>query len=693
MGLLVVSVVVPGVVLAWYGVQAVLQEESLYEATLRQRAKELASHIHRDLGDRMQAMLDDLDASATESGGDWISAPETAAARLRTSEPRVADVLVLDADGTIRSPRRAATTLLERGSAARPDLDWLEPLLAPGQDLELRRRDYAGAAEAYGEALRQIPGQRGAAIVGLARARSLFKEGRYDAALAAYDELATSHPDDLDLNDFPVALLARYQAALCLTSLEREDEAARRLAALVELLLKEPWTWGGYGETALARRTLDRLVDGDLLQRLPEAERPDPALLERRFAEAAASQADQAAILAALGKAGAGRRALDTREPGFALDALRGEDRDLMLARRWWTHGGERRHLVLLLDDRALRDEMDAGLTTAGRANPEFVTRLHPRDAPPPPPPAPGFRVVQSLEPWLAGQALHVTRGHALLGSARRQQRIVRLGMIAALLVIILVGLIVIARAVSREVEIARLKSDFVSSVSHELRTPLTTIRIMAEMLALGAVPSGDKQAEYHRNIVSEAERLTRLINNVLDFARIEEGRKKFQFGMGDIGDAVYEVERITGDYARKEGFAITTTVAPDLPPTAFDRDAIIQALINLMSNAVKYSLDDKRIEMGARGERDSILLWVKDHGPGIDSKEIPHLFEKFYRGGDHMTREVGGTGLGLSIVRHIVAAHGGRVGVESKHGEGSRFEIVLPVSQVADLTGAEKKR
>jgi signal transduction histidine kinase len=265
--------------------------------------------------------------------------------------------------------------------------------------------------------------------------------------------------------------------------------------------------------------------------------------------------------------------------------------------------------------------------------------------------------------------------------------------MIAALLVIILVGLAVIARAVSREVEIARLKSDFVSSVSHELRTPLTTIRIMAEMLALGAVPSGDKQAEYYRNIVSEAERLTRLINNVLDFARIEEGRKKFQYGMGDIGDAVFEVERITGDYARKEGFVLTTTVDQDLPATAFDRDAIIQALINLMSNAVKYSREDKRIEMGARNQRDSIVLWVQDHGPGIDSKEIPHLFEKFYRGGDHMTREVGGTGLGLSIVRHIVSAHGGQVGVQSKPGEGSLFEIELPVSQVSDLTGAEKKR
>ena len=179
----------------------------------------------------------------------------------------------------------------------------------------------------------------------------------------------------------------------------------------------------------------------------------------------------------------------------------------------------------------------------------------------------------------------------------------------------------------------------------------------------------------------------------MLDFARIEEGRKKFSFGMGDIGDAVYEVERITGDYVRSEGFTLSCEVADDLPPTAFDRDAVIQALINLMSNAVKYSGEDKRIEMGARVERDNITLWVRDHGPGIDERDVPHLFEKFYRGGDHMTREVRGAGLGLSIVHHIVSAHGGRMQVQSKLGEGSTFEMILPVSTVGELAGSEGKR
>ncbi len=323
-----------------------------------------------------------------------------------------------------------------------------------------------------------------------------------------------------------------------------------------------------------------------------------------------------------------------------------------------------------------------------GRGSPQFSTRLL---SPPITGPTPAARLAQRpLDPWAAGRILVVELGDEVpLGAIRQRNRILRLSLIALLLSVILAGILIITRAVGREVEVARLKSDFVANVSHELRTPITTIRIMAEMLSLGAVPSGDKQGEYYRNIVSEAERLSRLINNVLDFARIEEGRKKFDFGLGDIGDMIYEVERIIGDYVRKEGFEFEVSVDGELPPVRFDRDAIVQALINLVSNAVKYSEETRSVALRAALDRDSIRLSVADRGAGIDAKEIPHLFEKFYRGGDHMTREVGGTGLGLAIVQHIVLAHDGRIDVESVKGEGSTFTITLPVASCAPGTEA----
>ena len=688
---LVLSVVVPGLLLAWYGMQAVLQEDELYRATLRTRAESLASGLFRDLGDRMARSVEKLDDAAGEVAGSWGAKPDASARVLRDAEPLVGGVLVLDSGNKLRFPHQVATSLVDRIGGESASRAYLQPLLREGERLELEGR-LLEAAAAYQSATRGMPGQRGRGVARLARARCLLKAGAAEEALAAYESLIVDHPGERDLNDFPMDWLARLQTALALRQLGRPVEAA---AALTELLDVMPGTgtYGGYGETAIGWRAVNALEDG-LLASVPQSRRPDIASLRRRVRQSAERQAEQAMVLELLPSLSTDSLVSDVRPRHFQLHSASIGGRTLLFARAWWDRGDAARRIIVHLDDRALKSEIESALTTAARASPEFAVDLV-RSVPDLGDSASvDFRVVRPLDPWLPGYSLVVSGSdQVLVGPSRQQQRIVRLGMIGGLLVIIIVGILVIARAVSREMEIARLKSDFVSNVSHELRTPLTTIRIMAEMLALGAVPTEAKQQEYYRNIVSESERLSRLINNVLDFARIEEGRKKFGFGMGDIGDAVYEVERITGDYVRSEGFELTSFVDDDLPPTAFDRDAIIQALINLMSNAVKYSQDDRRIEMGARNERDSIVIWVRDHGPGIDPKETPHLFEKFYRGGDHMTREVRGAGLGLSIVHHIVSAHRGEVTVDSKPGEGSVFEITLPVSTVADLEGTESKR
>ena len=688
--MLALSVVVPGLVLAWYGMQAVLQEDELYRATLRTRAEGLAAALFRDLGDRMRNTVQRLDDATAAAAPSWASDPESAADLVRDTEPLTAGVLVLDAGGELRFPLKAATSLVDRIGGQSAARAYLRPLLREGEQLE-RDGDLRAAVDAYRAAITAVPGQRGRAVARLAAARCLLKAGDHEAALAEYEALTRDHPDDRDLHDFPVGALARLQSAIALQGLDRDEEAATVLVELLDGLQPGRGTYGGYGETAVARRAVRMLSDG-LLEHAPPGRRPDLTTVRKRVGALSAKQSEQALVLGLLPTLATDSLVSDVRPRHFQLHTATVDDKVLLFARAWWDRGEGARRIIVHLDERALRREIEASLLTAARANPEFQIELVRRV--PDTGDRPDFRVVRPLEPWLPGYALVVSGSDdVLVGPARKQQRVVRLGMIAGLLVIIIVGILVIGRAVNREMEIARLKSDFVSNVSHELRTPLTTIRIMAEMLAMGAVPAGPKQEEYFRNMLSESERLSRLINNVLDFARIEEGRKKFSFGMGDLADALYEVERITGDYVRSEGFTLNTEIADDLPATAFDRDAIIQALINLMSNAVKYSGEDKRVEMGARAERDSIALWVRDHGPGIDERDIPHLFEKFYRGGDHMTREVRGAGLGLSIVHHIVSAHRGRMQVQSKLGEGSTFEMILPVSTVAELTGSEGMR
>jgi signal transduction histidine kinase len=241
-------------------------------------------------------------------------------------------------------------------------------------------------------------------------------------------------------------------------------------------------------------------------------------------------------------------------------------------------------------------------------------------------------------------------------------------------------GMIFAYRNVSRELALAKLKSDFVSNVSHELRTPLSLIRLYAETLELGRISTRGKHQEYYEIIRKESERLTSLINNILDFSRIEAGKKEYSFRETDMADLV----RSTLDSYRFEieqnGFQFEQKIDNNLPQLRVDREAIARSLLNLVNNAVKYSATEKYLGVHLYRHNGGVNLEVVDHGIGIPAKEQLKIFEKFYRVGDPLVHNTKGSGLGLSLVQHIVQAHGGEVAVESAPGRGSKFIIILPI-------------
>jgi signal transduction histidine kinase len=245
-------------------------------------------------------------------------------------------------------------------------------------------------------------------------------------------------------------------------------------------------------------------------------------------------------------------------------------------------------------------------------------------------------------------------------------------------------GMIFAYRNVSRELALAKVKSDFVSNVSHELRTPLALIRLYAETLELGRISTPGKHQEYYEIIRKESERLSSLINNILDFSRIEAGKKEYSFRETDMADLV----RSTLDSYRFEieqnGFQFEQKIDNNLPQLRVDREAIARSLLNLVNNAVKYSATEKYLGVHLYQRNGGVNLEVVDHGIGIPHKEQLKIFEKFYRVGDPLVHNTKGSGLGLSLVRHIVQAHGGVVAVESAPGRGSKFIITLPVQNSA---------
>jgi len=236
------------------------------------------------------------------------------------------------------------------------------------------------------------------------------------------------------------------------------------------------------------------------------------------------------------------------------------------------------------------------------------------------------------------------------------------------------------ARTVMRQVRLAKLKSGFVSTVSHELKTPLTSIRMFAEMLSSGKVTDDAERQECLEVITQETERLSRLIQQVLDFGRLQSRQRRFDWRVASLA---HLVDRETARFRRASGLdeeRFEVHIAVNLPPVHHDPDAFSEVLANLLSNALKYSpQDDKHIVLTLGPSQGRVVLTVEDNGPGVAPRERRHIFEQFYRADDLLTRSIEGTGLGLSIARGIVRAHGGRIFVEDSSLGGSRFVVILP--------------
>jgi signal transduction histidine kinase len=246
-------------------------------------------------------------------------------------------------------------------------------------------------------------------------------------------------------------------------------------------------------------------------------------------------------------------------------------------------------------------------------------------------------------------------------------------------------GVFFVAGAAAREVRVAELKSNFVASVSHDLKTPLALIQLFAETLELGRVRSTERAQEYYRVINGEARKLTRLIENILDFSKMEAGLRPYRVAPCDVGDLTQHVLAAMERQFAQGNFHVHPSIDTDLPRVMVDCDAAEQALENLLSNAMKYSGESRDIEVSVRQGRKHVLVSVTDHGIGISRREQKRIFRKFYRVDSGLGGGPQGCGLGLAIVDHTMRGHGGFVNVESEPERGSTFTLHFPIP-----TGAE---
>jgi two-component system phosphate regulon sensor histidine kinase PhoR len=284
---------------------------------------------------------------------------------------------------------------------------------------------------------------------------------------------------------------------------------------------------------------------------------------------------------------------------------------------------------------------------------------------------------VETVDMW----SVRVSERDDTRRKEQARKQIVDSLLVGGAVAVLLAGLLVLVFAVRRERRANELKSEFISNVSHELKTPLSIITMFGEMLANGRTKGPEQATEYADIIWRESVRLGRLIDNVLDFAKIERGKGIYEFTETDVGEVVERAVDLVGRRLATAEMSVDVKIEHDLPQVKLDANAFTLAVMNLIDNATKYAAEGKKIEIELARQGERIVLSVRDFGPGIDPDEQEQIFERFYRARAVRLKPIRGSGIGLALVRHIARAHHGDVIVESAPGKGATFRLWLPVT------------
>jgi signal transduction histidine kinase len=528
-------------------------------------------------------------------------------------------------------------------------------VFAEGEALEFRARDYAGAAQAYRRLARAHDSSRRAgALLRLARVER--KAGQRDRALASYAALAQL--GSTALGGVPSELVARHARLSLLEELNRSDDLRREADSLFLDLQSCRW----------------RLMSGSYrfyTDRAAQWSSPSVRDSAPHQYEAALAVAEAVEWLweTRQSRSAAGREIRSISDPAVLVVWRGGPDREVALV------GGPGNLETDWLGPLATvlaRENVDLEMTDA--VGNRLVSSAARTDR---------VQIIRSVAetrlPWtLRLWSADPSADTAELGERRR---LMLFGAVALALLLSL-GLYAVIRGVSRELEVARLQSDFVAAVSHEFRTPLTSLRQLAELLSSGRVVSDERRAKYYEIMERESGRLHRLVEGLLDFGRMEAGALEFSWER--VTPSVL-VRRIVKDFEAElgeSGYHVEVTTDATASTVRADSEALGRAVWNLLDNAVKYSPDRKAVWVNVSQVQERVAIAVRDEGVGIPPAERDAIFAKFVRGTCSGGRGTKGTGIGLAMVKHIVEAHGGDIRVESEVGQGSRFTILLPVEE-----------
>ena len=682
----------PSLLLGYLAFRGVQNDRALRE---KNRADE-----HRRIGERISQTLDNRLRTAEHacqeflSRGDLHNSTQMFARldNIKKEHPLVGEVFTFFNSGKIRF---LATSLLFYSSVSisspdRPLLDTsILQMLREGEQEEFQNKDYRRALSLYKQALQKTsaPHIRGNMLGKMARVQK--KAGLSREAINTYQKIAAEHSTVQITKGIPMGLAARLEIGAL--HIERE-EFTKAWSVFIQsymdlingewMLEKEPFNF--YAERI--KKNIAELpsegIDSDQLlsyksqfQELVQVENSKRAETERLllFQEKAFSDWEEDLLPVGTNHTPENKR--------LTLEIGTNE----YLVCLFQMHSTENGIWGLLIDSSTLRSRILPDIFCEFVPSDENDWIVRGRNGEPilasASPPHGSLTIKSSFRDNFPGWTIEFYQAEPrFLEDFLLSRRGIYFYTFILIAGILIFGLILTIRSITQEMELSRMKSDFVSTVSHEFKSPLTSIRQIAEMLETGRIPSEARRQKYYEILLEQSERLSLLTENVLSLAKMEEGKRAFVFEQTDIKALLMEVVSTIQDRVKHDGFAIEIEIEDSLPPIKADVAGITQAITNLIDNAIKYSGESKKVDVDARFDEPHLTVSVKDYGVGINKEEFDKIFDRFYRGGDELTRTVKGSGLGLTLVKQIVEAHKGSIGVESEAGKGSVFTIKLPI-------------
>jgi signal transduction histidine kinase len=681
-----ILVLFPCAIISYLSLQSIRQKaENLrtkYSGTVnlvRDKLENEVSRLETNLRNSVLELTPESDKAAILKA--WLRNTES-------ENPAFKNLFLINSDGGLISSSlslgwnklKEAQPFLNKNAAASFNL---------AEKAEFIRKDYIESLELYRQALASKASSQERVLLMSRLGRCYFKMGEYRKSIDEYKKILEPENNDITIGNVPASIVALSQITESYGALKAVKEQHITLLELYQHLLDQPWDLEG-GEYLYYLKTVSEKIRSTEVSgsNINSSERKIEDLLirEKELLEAIriiefVNKNMLPEIVSELSQGSPSE---------LQLHNIPREVNDSIFQLRFFKLPSSFQRLRLLAlafhlkKDFILSDLFPEILASVELGKDVFVGILGEndsllylqRDLP-----VSRYLVAENFSQQLTGWkvSLFDPDGKTIEQLTGKEKQLY-LMLFAGIIAVMLIGIILMVWSVIHESEISRMKSEFVSNVSHELKTPLALIRMFGETLDSGIVAEEKDKQKFYGIIRKESERLTHLINNVLDFSRIDAGVKEYNFREADLVEVVRSSLEAYKFQINDSGFKIESEFPYEPVILRIDKDAISQVLLNLLNNAVKYSDEEKYILVKVHKDQASALISVTDHGVGISKDQLKKIFDKFYRVSADRTKETRGSGLGLTLAKHIVEAHGGIIEVESEIGKGSKFTIRIPM-------------